>query len=125
MIKVKQRGNFSKTERFMTRVLEASRVKDLDRYGREGVLALAAATPVDTGLTARSWYYEITRTKGLVKISFKNSNIQNGVPIAIILQYGHGTHNGGWVEGIDYINPAIQPIFNELANNAWREVTKA
>ena len=125
MIKIKQRGNFSKTERFMTKILEASRVKDLDRYGREGVLALAAATPVDTGLTARSWYYKIARTRGSVTISFHNSNIQNGVPIAIILQYGHGTRNGGWVEGRDYINPAIQPIFDELANNAWREVTKA
>ena len=100
------------------------RIGDLDRYGREGVAALASATPTDTGLTANSWYYEITNTDGVATIAFYNSNIQNGVPIAIILQYGHGTRNGGWVQGRDYINPAIQPIFDNIANNAWREVTK-
>ena len=86
--------------------------------------ALASATPVDTGLTANSWRYEIVNKKGVVEISFNNSNIQNGVPIAIILQYGHGTRNGGWVQGRDYINPAIQPIFDRIANDMWREVTK-
>ena len=97
---------------------------DLDKYGREGVKALESATPVDTGLTARSWYYEIKKTNGSVSISFYNSNIQNGIPIAIILQYGHGTGTGGWVEGRDYINPAIQPIFDKIAEKAWKEVTK-
>ena len=87
--------------------------------------ALASATPIDTGVTANSWYYEINRQNGSVSIEFKNSNINNGVPIAIILQYGHATGNGGWVQGRDYINPAIQPIFDTIADNAWREVTKA
>ena len=86
--------------------------------------ALASATPVDTGQTANSWYYEIERANGKVSITFYNSNIQNGIPIAIILQYGHGTGTGGWVQGRDYINPAIQPIFDKIANAAWREVTK-
>lgn len=95
-----------------------------DQYGRAGVAALASATPVDSGETAQSWYYEITNKKGSVSISFHNSNIQNGVPIAIILQYGHGTGTGGWVAGRDYINPAIRPIFDQIANDAWKEVTK-
>ena len=86
--------------------------------------SLASATPVDSGETAQSWYYEITNKKGFVSISFHNSNIQNGVPIAIILQYGHGTGTGGWVAGRDYINPAIRPIFDQIANDAWKEVTK-
>ena len=86
--------------------------------------ALSSATPIDTGVTANSWYYKIVNKNGSATISFYNSNIQNGVPIAIILQYGHGTRNGGWVEGRDYINPSIQPIFDRIANDAWREVTK-
>jgi hypothetical protein len=96
----------------------------LDRYGREGVVALSSVTPVDTGLTASSWYYKIEQTDTSVSLIFCNSNVQNGVPIAIILQYGHGTRNGGWVEGRDYINPTVQPIFDKLASDAWREVTK-
>lgn len=124
MIKFKHKGNFSKTYEFFGRARKAVRIKDLERYGREGVAALASATPVETGLTANSWTYQIDRTKETVTISFHNTNIQNGVPIAIILQYGHGTNNGGWVEGRDYINPAIQPIFDKLANEAWKEVTK-
>lgn len=124
MIKFRQKGDFSKLTRYLERAKNVVHVGDLDKYGRQGVAALASATPVDTGNTANSWYYEITRTKGSVSISFFNSNIQNGVPIAIILQYGHGTGTGGWVEGRDYINPAIQPIFDKIADNAWREVTK-
>ena len=124
MISFRQKGDFSKLTRFMERAKEAVRLGDLDRYGREGVAALSSATPVDSGLTASSWYYEIERKKGSVSISFHNSNIQNGVPIAIILQYGHGTGNGGWVQGRDYINPAIQPLFDKIADSAWREVTK-
>ena len=108
----------------MQRVKRAVRLSDLDKYGREGVAALSSATPVDTGLTADSWYYRVSQTDGLIKIEFLNSNIQNGVPIAIILQYGHGTGTGGWVEGRDYINPAIQPIFDRIVNDLWREVTK-
>lgn len=124
MISFRQKGDFSKLTRFLEKAKETVKIGDLDRYGREGVAALASATPVDSGLTARSWYYEIKREKGSVSISFHNSNIQNGVPIAIILQYGHGTGTGGWVQGRDYINPSIQPIFDEIANNAWKEVTK-
>lgn len=124
MITFRHKGDFSKLSSYLERAKNAVRLGDLDRFGREGVAALASATPVDTGLTASSWYYEITRTKDEVSISFLNSNIQNGVPIAIILQYGHGTGTGGWVQGRDYINPAIQPIFDKIANDAWREVTK-
>lgn len=124
MISFRQKGDFSKLTRFLERAKEAVRLGDLDKYGREGVAALASATPIDSGETAKSWYYEITNKNGTATITFCNSNIQNGVPIAIILQYGHGTRNGGWVEGRDYINPAIQPIFDKIVEDAWREVTK-
>ena len=124
MITFRQKGDFSKLTRYLERVKEVIKLGDLDKYGRVGVAALASATPVDTGLTASSWYYEISNKNGSAMISFHNSNIQNGVPIAIILQYGHGTRNGGWVEGRDYINPAIRPIFDRIADDAWKEVTK-
>ena len=124
LITFKHKGDFSNLTRFLERAKEVVHMGDLDKYGRAGVEALASATPVDSGETANSWYYEITNSNGSAKITFNNSNIQNGVPIAIILQYGHGTGTGGWVEGRDYINPAIQPMFDEIANNAWREVTK-
>ena len=125
MISFRQKGDFSKLSRYIEKAREAAKIVILDKYGREGVAALASATPVKTGKTASSWVYEIKRQNGSVSIVFKNTNIVNGVPIAIILQYGHGTGTGGWVEGRDYINPAIQPIFDEIANKAWREVTKA
>ena len=124
MITFRQKGDFSKLTRYLESVKEVVKLGDLDKYGRAGVAALASATPVDTGLTASSWYYEISNKNGSAMISFHNSNIQNGVPIAIILQYGHGTRNGGWVEGRDYINPAIRPIFDRIADDAWKEVTK-
>lgn len=124
MITFRQKGDFSKLTRYLERVKEVIRRGDLDKYGRAGVAALASATPIDTGLTASSWYYEIENANGSAVISFHNSNIRNGVPIAIILQYGHGTGTGGWVEGRDYINPAIRPIFDAIANDAWREVTR-
>lgn len=124
MISFRQQGDFSKLTSFLERAKEAVKIGDLDKYGREGVAALASATPVDSGKTANSWYYEIQHSNGSATITFNNSNIQNGVPIAIILQYGHGTGTGGWVQGRDYINPAIQPIFDKIAENAWREVTK-
>lgn len=124
MISFRQKGDFSKLSRYIEKAREAAKIGILDKYGREGVAALASATPVKTGKTASSWVYEIKRQNGSVSIVFKNTNIVNGVPIAIILQYGHGTGTGGWVEGRDYINPAIQPIFDEIANKAWREVTK-
>ena len=124
MITFRQKGDFSKLTRFLERAKESVRLGDLDKYGREGVAALASATPVDSGETATSWYYEITNKNNTITISFHNSNIQNGVPIAVILQYGHATRNGGWVQGRDYINPAIQPIFDKIADAAWKEVTK-
>ena len=123
MIKFTHKGDFSKVTAYLERVKKGVSTKSLEKYAKEGVAALASATPVDTGLTASSWGYEIEQTKGRVRISFTNSNIQNGIPIAIILQYGHGTGTGGWVEGRDYINPAIQPIFDKILQNAWREVT--
>lgn len=124
MITFRQRGNFSKFTNYLERLKEVAKKSDLDKYGREGVAALSSATPVRTGATANSWYYEINHQNGSVSISFYNSNINKGVPIAIILQYGHGTRNGGWVQGRDYINPAIQPVFDRIANDAWEEVTK-
>ena len=124
MISFRHKGDFSKLSRYLERAKNVVRLGDLDKYGREGVAALASATPVDSGLTASSWSYEIVRANGSITINFNNSNIQNGVPIAVILQYGHGTGTGGWVQGRDYINPAIQPIFDKIANDAWREVTK-
>lgn len=124
MITLKQKGDFSKLTSYLERVKGAAKFSILDKYGRAGVAALSSATPVDSGKTAASWYYEIEQKNGSATISFFNSNIQNGVPIAIVLQYGHGTRNGGWVQGRDYINPAIQPIFDEITNNVWREVTK-
>ena len=124
MISFRQKGDFSKTMQFLVKAKKGVKLSDLDKYGREGVAALASATPVDTGETANSWYYEIVHENGTIAITFNNSHVQNGVPIAVILQYGHGTGTGGWVEGRDYINPAIQPLFDKIAENAWREVTK-
>lgn len=124
MISFRQKGDFSKLTRFLERAKETVHLGNLDKYGREGVAALASATPVDSGQTASSWYYEIENKNGSASITFYNSNVQKGVPIAIILQYGHGTGTGGWVQGRDYINPAIQPIFDRIANDAWEEVTK-
>ena len=124
MISFRQKGDFSKLNGYLERVKEAAKLGILDKYGQQGVDALSSATPKDTGKTASSWYYTIERGKGTASIVFNNSNIQNGIHIAIILQYGHGTGTGGWVEGRDYINPAIQPVFDRIAESAWEEVTK-
>ena len=124
MISFRQKGDFSNLSRFLERAKETVKIGDLDKYGRAGVAALSSATPVDTGKTAASWTYEIVRQNGSVSIEFHNSNIQKGIPIAIILQNGHATGTGGWVEGRDYINPAIQPIFDKIAKEAWEGVTK-
>ena len=124
MIKFRQKGDFSKLTHYLEKVKEIVKLGDLDKYGREGVAALASATPVDTGLTASSWRYEIQHGNDSVSITFYNDNIHNGVPIAIILQYGHGTRNGGYVQGRDYINPAIKPIFDKITEDAWKEVTR-
>ena len=125
MIRFRQKGDFSKTTRYFERVKEAVRLGDLDKYGRAGVAALSSATPIDSGLTADSWYYDIKNQNGVATISFYNSNINEGVPIAIILQYGHATGTGGWVEGRDYINPAVRPIFDEIVEQARKEVRQA
>lgn len=124
MISFRQKGDFSKLSKYLERAKAAARLSILDKYGREGVAALSSATPVDSGETANSWFYEIKHNNGSASITFCNSNINDGVPIAIILQYGHGTGTGGWVEGRDYINPAIQPIFDRIVDAAWKEVTK-
>ena len=124
MITFEQHGDFSKLTSYLERVKNVVHASSLEKYGQEGVRALASATPIDSGETSSSWYYEIEITKRSATITFYNSNVQNGVPIAIILQYGHGTRNGGWVEGRDYINPAIQPIFDKIVEEAWKEVTR-
>ena len=124
MISFRQKGDFSKVTRYFEQLKEVAKLGVLDKYGREGVAALSSATPVESGRTASSWYYEIKRQNGSISIEFLNSNINKGVPIAVILQFGHGTGTGGWVQGRDYINPAIQPIFDKIAEDAWKEVTK-
>lgn len=125
MITFRHKGDFSKTFRFLDRAKNITNLEIFNKYGQKGVAALASATPVDTGKTANSWSYKIERKNSSLSIVFYNTNIQNGVPIAVIIQYGHGTRNGGWVEGRDYINPAIQPIFDEIVNELWKEVTKS
>ena len=124
MIVFKQSGNFNNTETFLKRAKNFDYMRVLEKYGKEGVLTLASATPIDSGLTANSWDYKISMTKNSFTIVWSNSHVINGVPIAIIIQYGHGTRNGGYVQGRDYINPAIRPVFDKLANELWTEVTK-
>ena len=121
-ITFKHKGDFSKTEKFIERALEAIRLGTFDKYGRMGVEALADATPRLTGKTAESWSYSIERNPGSVSIVWTNSNINDGVQIAVILQYGHGTGNGGYVEGVDYIRPAMRPLFDQIADDLWEEV---
>lgn len=121
MISLTSKGDFRKTEKFMKNARTKKLMSILKQYGEEGVAALMVATPLDTGRTASSWRYEIKVANNCIRLVFHNDNIQNGVPIAIILQYGHGTGTGGWVEGRDYINPAIQPVFDKIANSAWKE----
>lgn len=122
MIKIKHKGNFRNTEMFLNNA-KATNVQILERYGQEGVRALSSATPVDSGETATSWSYKVLNTQTGYKIEWLNSHVVDGVPITILLQYGHGTRNGGFVQGRDFINPAIQPIFDKLANELWREVS--
>lgn len=124
MISVSHKGDFNNLETLINRVLRRDYLNILAEYGRKGVEALRAATPVDTGLTRDSWEYEITANSKKTSIYWTNSNIQNGIPIAIILQYGHGTKNGGYVQGVDYINPALAPIFSQMANEAWRRIVE-
>lgn len=124
MISIKQRGNFKKTEEFLKKSLGRDYRAVLEKYAKQGVEALSANTPIESGLTAVSWSYEIIQNGSAISIIWKNSNINKGVNIALILQYGHGTRNGGYVNGIDYINPSLKPIFDKMADAAWKEVTR-
>lgn len=126
MIKVTSRGSWLPTRRYLNN-LDSTKIIEtvLNRLGEKGVDALSMATPIDSSLTASSWRYEVEISKGASQITWLNSNVVKGVPIAIILQYGHGTGTGGYVQGQDYINPAIQPIFDEIADEVWKAVISA
>lgn len=121
---LRTKGDFRKIDNWFQSKLEHVKLSNLDKYGRDGVEALRQFTPKDTGKTSESWYYDIERKDGIITLSFNNSNFNDGVPIAIILQYGHGTRNGGFVQGVDYINPALKPIFEKILNDMWEEVRK-
>lgn len=120
----KHKGDFKNTEAFLKRMSKADFFKHLNELAREGVSALASATPIESGVTATSWGYEIHNSRGSCEIIWTNSNIVDGVPIAIILQYGHATGTGGYVQGRDYINPAIRPVFDRISEEVWKEVTR-
>ena len=124
MIGFRQKGDFSKTTSYLQKLKNSKIIRILERYGQEGVAALSSATPVDSGLTANSWYSKVEVSPTSAKLMFCNSHINKGVNIAVILQYGHATGTGGWVEGRDYINPAIRPIFDKIVEQAWGEVTR-
>ena len=121
MITFEHKGDFTKLNSFLNKLKSVFKSGDLDKYGRRGVQALSEATPKDSGVTANSWYYKIETSDTGVTLQFCNSNVNDGVPIAIILQYGHGTGTGGWIEGKDYINPAVQPIFDEIVSDMLKE----
>lgn len=125
MITFHSKGNWKKTRNFLRRAVLDKELVVLKKYGEKGVEALTSMTPIDTGLTASSWYYQIVReNNGQIALQFCNSNIKDYVPIAVIIQYGHATKSGTWVEGQDYINPALKPIFDQIADEVWREVTR-
>lgn len=124
MFSITSKGNFNHLEKYLKKSLGNDYMSILEKYGQRGVQELAAATPIRSGETASSWDYRITKKDGNLSIEWINTNINDHVNIAMILQYGHGTRNGGYVSGIDYINPALKPIFDELAESAWKEVTK-
>ena len=125
LITFRHRGNFNKMEKFLNKISRKEYLNVLDRYGQLGVNALSEATPVDSGLTASSWTYEIEQTSNKTTISWLNTNTNQDVNIAVILQYGHGTGTGGYVQGRDYINPAMRPVFDSIADEAWREVSSS
>ena len=124
MIKFTHKGNFNKTTKFLNNVNISKYLHIFDKYGKQGVDVLSSSTPKDSGETGISWDYKIKRTTRGVTLTWTNSNVVDGVPIAIILQYGHATRNGGYVQGRDYINPAIQPIFDKITTDIWKEVTE-
>ena len=125
MITFESHGSFKKTESFLASLSKQSIPRSLEKYARQGVSALEASTPEESGLTATSWDYEITSSRGSYSIVWTNDNIVDGVPVAILLQYGHGTGTGGYVQGQDFINPAIKPIFDQIAQDVWKAVTNA
>jgi len=125
MITIESKGEFERTNAFLKKMTQHDIFKALDRYGAEGVSALASATPHDSGMTASSWDYEVLVVNQTYSIIWSNTNVEDGRPIAILLQYGHGTRTGGYVAGRDYINPALRPIFDRIANDVWKEVTSA
>lgn len=125
MIVLKTTGKLKKTEKFLSKMSKFDIRRILNKYGEEGVHALAENTPVRSGETASSWRYKVSINNGIATVTWSNTHVEKGVNIAIILQYGHGTRNGGYVQGIDYINPALKPVFNALAEEAWMEVTSA
>ena len=124
VVMFRQKGNFKRTSDFLKRASSLNLDAILNQYGAEGVTALRNATPKKTGTTANSWHYAIQKDADRITITWSNSNIVDGVPIAVILQYGHGTRNGGYVQGVDYINPAMKPIFDKIAQRAWEEVKR-
>ena len=125
-LRIKHKGNFNNVDRFLKKMDDPSFFSQiLNKFGKIGVDALAIATPIDSGLTAVSWTYEILQENGRTQINWYNTNENQGVNIAVILQYGHGTGTGGYVQGRDYINPAMRPIFDHMAEEIWREVTNA
>ena len=125
MIKLRCRGNYNKTEKFLKESKNTNELRQImEKYGREGIAALSANTPVDSGETATSWSFDIVQESDGISLVFSNnSTTKTGIPIAILLQYGHGNGRGGYVRGRDFINPAVQPIFDRLADEAWKEVT--
>lgn len=125
LIRLTSKGDFNNTFKFLKKMDNFQITKILDKYGKMGVNALANATPLDSGKTAESWGYEISVKKEGATIHWTNTNQNNGVYIAVILQYGHGTGTGGYVQGIDYINPAIRPVFDKIVEEAWMEVVNS
>ena len=125
MISYNLKGDLKKTEKFFDRLLHVTFKDKLEKYGEEGVAALQSSTPKRTGLTANSWRYEIVEDDNSISIIWNNDNLHDGVPVAVLLEYGHATKNGGFVQGIDYINPVMKPIFEKIANEAWKEVCKS
>lgn len=124
LIKIKHKGNFNNTERFFNRVLKRGYLNILEKYGKAGVDALRNATPSESGKTADSWNFGIEEGNGTVTLYWTNSNENQGVNIAILLIYGHGLQNGSYVQGVDFVNPAMRPIFEKIADESWKEVTK-
>lgn len=125
IISVSHKGDFNGTESFLKSMKQRKNYSKLDRLAKQGAAALASATPVDSGTTAASWGYKIDILSQTIKITWTNSNIVDGYPIAILIQYGHGTGNGGYVEGRDYINPAIRPIFDKILEQVWKGVEES